>query len=261
MGRIIAIANQKGGVGKTTTAINLSACLAVAGESALLIDTDPQANSTSGLGINKEEVNSGLYEVLIKENPAREAILSVADIESLYLLPSSPALAGAEIELVNLPERERRLKRALLYLRDEYKYLIIDCPPSLNLLTLNALIAADTILIPLQCEYYALEGLSQLLSTISLVQSRLNPRLSLEGILLTMYDGRTNLSQQVADEVRVHFKDKVYRTIIPCNVRLAEAPSFGKPAIIYDGNSNGAQAYIQLAEEVMAEQQFSVNNM
>ncbi len=252
MGRTIAIANQKGGVGKTTTAINLSACLAISGEKVLLIDIDPQANTTSGLGIRKEEVNPSIYEVLIGGIPVKEAILSVPDMESLHLLPSSPNLAGAEIELVNLPERERRLEHALSEIKDAYRYIFVDCPPSLSLLTLNALTAADSILIPLQCEYYALEGLSLLLSTVSLVQHRLNPHLRIEGILLTMYDGRTNLSQQVAKEVRSHFREKVYQTIIPCNVRLAEAPSFGRPAILYDFNSNGSQAYIRLAQEVVA---------
>ncbi|MFH1563501.1 MAG: AAA family ATPase [Nitrospirota bacterium] len=250
MGRIITIANQKGGVGKTTTAVNLAACLAMLGQDCLLVDMDPQGNSTSGLGFDKHKCEPNIYEVLIGKEPVSKAILKT-DLEHLDLIPSNVTLTGAEIELVSIEERELQLKKALTEIKDNYKYIFIDTPPSLGLLTLNSLVAAETVLIPIQCEYYALEGLGQLLGTITLVQSRLNPDLKVEGMLLTMFDARTNLSQQITAEIKKCFKDKVYQTIIPCNVRLSEAPSFGKPIILYDINSTGAESYISLAREII----------
>lgn len=250
MGRVIAIANQKGGVGKTTSAINLSACLAYLGKKTLLIDIDPQGNTTSGVGIEKGDVERCIYNVLIEDCKVEDTILPTA-VEGLYIVPSTIQLAGAEIELVPTISREVRLKRAIETVKDDYDYIIIDCPPSLGLLTLNSLTAADSVLIPVQCEYYALEGLSQLLNTVRLVQKHLNHHLAIEGVLLTMLDARTNLGLQVIDEVKKYFREKVFRTIIPRNVRLGEAPSHGQPIITYDPKSRGAEVYIELAKEVI----------
>lgn len=250
MGRVIAIANQKGGVGKTTTAVNLSACLAVAENRTLLVDIDPQANSTSGLGFDPKKIKNSIYEVLVQGLEVSEAVLST-ELEYLRLVPSTIRLVGAEIELVSAISRESILRHALKDIRNQFQFILIDCPPSLGLLTLNALTAADSVLIPIQCEYYALEGLGQLLNTVRLVQRHLNPKLEIEGVLLTMYDGRLNLSRQVADEVRKYFEDKVFRTVINRNVRLSEAPSFGKPIILYDAVSTGAENYMSLAEEIL----------
>ncbi|MEW6096636.1 MAG: AAA family ATPase [bacterium] len=251
MGRIITIANQKGGVGKTTTAINVSACLSMLGQHCLIVDMDPQANATSGLGFDKHKCNPNIYEVLIGKEPINKAICKT-ELEHLDLIPSNVTLTGAEIELVPIERRESKLKDAIAELKNDYQYIFIDTPPSLGLLTLNSLVAGNTVLIPIQCEYYALEGLGQLLGTITLVQNKLNPNLTIEGILLTMFDARTNLSQQITAEIRKCFKDKVYQTIIPCNVRLSEAPSFGKPIILYEITSTGAEAYMQLAREIIS---------
>ncbi|ARJ39052.1 ParA family protein [Sporosarcina sp. P21c] len=250
MGKIIAIANQKGGVGKTTTSVNLSACLAHLGKKVLLIDSDPQGNATSGVGVNKGDVQDCIYNMLIDDVPVRDVILPT-DIENLEIVPATISLAGAEIELVSTISREVRMKHAIQDIKDDYDYVIIDCPPSLGLLTLNALTASDSIIIPVQCEYYALEGLSQLLSTIRLVQKHLNEALYIDGVLLTMFDARTNLGIQVIEEVKKYFQDKVYTTIIPRNVRLSEAPSHGKPIILYDPRSKGAEVYSELAKEVV----------
>jgi chromosome partitioning protein len=240
--------NQKGGVGKTTTNVNLSACIAVRGKKVLVVDIDPQGNTTSGLGIDKKELRKTIYDVLIGEEKAEDVIIQTA-VENLSIIPSSVQLAGAEIELTGFEEREKMLKKALEGIRDEYQYVFIDCPPSLGLLTINALTAADSVLIPIQCEYYALEGVSQLMNTIWLVQRGLNPDLKVEGVVLSMFDGRTNLSIQVVDEVKRYFKGMVYTTIIPRNVRLAEAPSYGVPILMYDPKSKGAEAYEELADE------------
>ena len=250
MGRIIAIANQKGGVGKTTTSVNLSAGLAHLGKKTLLIDIDPQGNASSGVGINKKEIEGCIYDVLIDDEPMKSYIHETK-VENLSIIPATMSLAGAEIELVSAISREIRLKRALDEVKNDYDFIIIDCPPSLGLLTINALTASDGVLIPVQCEYYALEGLSQLLSTVRLVQKHLNKDLVIEGVLLTMLDARTNLGLQVIEEVKKYFRDKVYKTIIPRNVRLSEAPSHGKPIILYDARSRGSDTYLELAREVI----------
>ena len=250
MGRIIAIANQKGGVGKTTTAINLSACLAETGKKVLTIDLDPQGNTTSGLGVNKAEQEHTTYELLIGEDPV-EACLLKEVLPNLDMLPSNINLSGAEIEMIGIEQKEFVLKKEIDKIRDQYDFVIIDCPPSLNMLTVNAMTTADTVLVPIQCEYYALEGLSQLIHTINLVKQRLNPVLELEGVVFTMYDARTNLSLQVVENVKSSLKNTVYKTIIPRNVRLAEAPSHGMPITLYDTRSAGAESYRLLAEEVI----------
>lgn len=249
MGKIISVANQKGGVGKTTTSVNLGACLAYIGKKVLLVDTDPQGNATSGAGIDKGDVQQCIYDVLVDDVEIKD-VVKPTEVEGLFSVPATIQLAGAEIELVPTISREVRLKRALAEVKDDYDFIIIDCPPSLGLLTINALTASDTVLIPVQCEYYALEGLSQLLSTVRLVQKHLNHELMIEGVLLTMLDARTNLGLQVIEEVKKYFQDKVYRTIIPRNVRLSEAPSHGEPIIVYDPKSRGAEVYLDLAKEV-----------
>ena len=251
MVRVTACTNQKGGVGKTTTVVNLAAYLALSGTSTLVIDIDPQGNATSGLGIDRRALERSVYDALIDRAPLDEVIVGTA-VDGLDLMPSSPALSGAEIELVDVPARERRLAASLAGLNGRYERVLIDCPPSLGLLTVNALTAADGVLIPIQTEYYALEGLSQLVNTIRLVREELNPRLEIDGVLLTMYDGRTNLSAQVAAEVRRHMDGTVFETVVPRSVRLSEAPSHGLPIALYDPSSRGAHAYDNLAAEVMA---------
>ena len=252
MGRIIAIANQKGGVGKTTTAINLSACLAEAGKKVLVIDLDPQGNTTSGFGLDKEELTNTVYELMLDECTIRESMYSIEGIEGLKLIPSDVNLAGAEIELLGINEKEYILKNEVDYIKDDYDFVIIDCPPSLNMLTINAMTTADSVLVPIQCEYYALEGISQLMHTIDLVQERLNDNLKIDGVVFTMYDSRTNLSSDVVDTVKENLNAYVYQTIIPRNVRLAEAPSHGLPINVYDGKSAGAESYRNLAKEVIS---------
>lgn len=254
MGKIISIANQKGGVGKTTTSVNLSACLAQLGSEVLLVDIDPQGNATSGVGINKADIDQCIYNVLVEDTEAENVCVST-NVDRLDIIPATIQLAGAEIELVPTISREIRLKKSLEKLKEKYDYIIIDCPPSLGLLTINALTSSDTVMIPVQCEFYALEGLSQLLNTIRLVQKHLNKNLMIEGVLLTMLDARTNLGIQVIEEVKKYFQDKVYRSIIPRNIRLGEAPSHGKPIIIYDPKSKGAEVYSELAKEVIADEQ------
>ncbi|MFW5947018.1 MAG: ParA family protein [Gemmatimonadota bacterium] len=251
MSRVIAIANQKGGVGKTTTAINLGACLAVAEKRTLIVDIDPQGNATSGMGVERGELEASIYDVLVEGADVRRVARKEVHFPYLDMVPSTRDLVGAEVELVNTADRELVLRRGLAEIRDEYDYILVDSPPSLGLLTLNTMAAADSVLIPIQCEFYALEGLSQLLNTVRLVQRNLNPRLEIDGVLLTMYDQRLNLSRQVADEAKEYFGDRVYQTVIPRNVRLAEAPSFGKPIVLYDILSTGAQAYLALAREMI----------
>jgi len=250
MSKVIAIANQKGGVGKTTTAVNLSSCLAVKGKKVLIIDIDPQGNTSSGLGVDKTSIDTSIYDVIINNIPINDTFIETK-IDNLLISPSNIQLAGAEVELVSVISRETRLKFAIESIRSEFDFIIIDCPPSLGLITVNALTAADTILVPIQCEYYALEGLSQLMNTVKIVQKHLNPSLKVEGVVLTMFDARTNLSIQVVDEVKKYFGNKVYRTIIPRNVRLSEAPSYGLPIILYDSKSKGAECYMELAGEVI----------
>ena len=250
MGQVIAIVNQKGGVGKSTTAVNLGACLAELGKSVLLVDVDPQGNATSGIGVNKQEVKSCIYDVIVGDATLRE-VVQATELENLHVAPARIDLAGAEVELVSMMSREYRLKNAIDKIRDQYDYVLIDAPPSLGLLTLNALTAADFALIPIQCEYYALEGVSQLMGTISLVRTHLNDTLDIKGVLMTMYDARTNLSEQVVEEVRKHFGSIVFNVVIPRNVRLSEAPSFGQSIIQYDPSSKGAEAYRRLAREVV----------
>ena len=250
MGRIIAVANQKGGVGKSTTAINLSACLAEKGKKVLAIDMDPQGNTTSGFGVDKNGIENTLYELLLGEAETKDTIVKDV-VENLDLIPSNINLSGAEIELVGIDDKEFILKGITDKLRRKYDYIILDCPPSLNMLTINALTAATSVLVPIQCEYYALEGLSQLMHTIELVKERLNPDLDMEGVVFTMYDSRTNLSMQVVENVKSHLNQKVFKTLIPRNIRLAEAPSYGQPINMYDSKSAGAEAYMSLAEEVI----------
>ena len=248
MGKVVAIFNQKGGVGKTTTNVNLSACIANKGKKVCVIDIDPQGNTTSGFGVDKNQGNANIYGVLMGDVNIKDTIVKNT-YNNIDLIPSSDELAGAEIELVDIDSREKILKRAIDSIKRDYEYIFVDCPPSLGLLTINALSAVDSVLIPIQCEYYALEGVSQLMKTLQLVKNSLNPKLEVQGVVLSMFDGRTNLSIQVVEEVKNYFKGKVYTTIIPRNVRLAEAPSHGKPIIYYDNKSKGAEAYIELAEE------------
>lgn len=249
MGKIISVANQKGGVGKTTTTVNLSTILAKKGKKVLLIDTDPQGNATSGLGVSKD-IELSVYDILIGDTEFDETLQETA-IKNLKVCPSNISLAGAEVQLVSMMSREQRLKTKLDKIKDQYDYILIDCPPSLGLVTLNAFTASDSVLIPVQCEYFALEGLGQLLNTVNLVKKHLNKNLEIEGALLTMYDARTNLSNQVVKEVKKYFEDKVYKTVIPRNVRLSEAPSYGMPITVYDPRSKGAKAYEKFAKELL----------
>lgn len=250
MGRIIAIANQKGGVGKTTTAINLSACLAEKGQKVLAIDMDPQGNMTSGLGLDKDSIEKNIYDLMIGESDVKEVLQKDA-LDNLDVIPTSIDLSAAEIELIGVEDKEYIIKNAIEKIKDNYDYVIIDCPPSLNMLTINAMTTADSVLVPIQCEYYALEGLSQLIHTVELVKERLNPVLEIEGVVFTMYDARTNLSLQVVENVKDNLQQNIYKTIIPRNIRLAEAPSYGMPINLYDPKSAGADSYMRLADEVM----------
>ena len=250
MGRIIAIANQKGGVGKTTTSINLSSCIAAKGKKVLVVDIDPQGNTTSGYGIEKNDLDNTIYELMLGDCSIEDCIIKDV-IENISILPSNVNLAAAEIELIGVDKKEYILKNEIDWVKDRYDYIIIDCPPSLSLLTVNAMTTADSVLVPIQCEYYALEGLSQLIHTVNLVKERLNPNLEMEGVVFTMYDSRANLSAQVVENVKSHLNQKVYRTVIPRNIRLAEAPSYGQPINIYDPKSAGAESYLALAEEVI----------
>ncbi|MBI5215864.1 MAG: ParA family protein [Ignavibacteriae bacterium] len=259
MGKVITITNQKGGVGKTTTAINLSATVAIAEFPTLLIDIDPQANATSGIGFDPRQERTNIYDVLINGTPPHEAIIKT-ETPFLSLLPSTINLVGAEVELVGTEGRERMLLNVVEKLRNDFKFIFVDCPPSLGLLTLNGLVAADTVLIPVQCEYYALEGLGQLLNTINMVQQGLNPKLSIEGVLMTMYDGRLKLSNQILTEIRNYFGEKAYSTVISRNVRLSEAPSYGKPIIMYDAASTGARSYMDAAKEFLSRQTNSIQH-
>ncbi len=252
MGKIIAIANQKGGVGKTTSAINLAASLAVLEQRTLLIDADPQANSTSGLGINPKDVENGIYECMVDGVKPSEAIVKNTHLKMLDIIPSHIDLVGAEVEMVSIERREEKMREALKSIKNDYDYIIIDCSPSLGLITINALTAADSIIIPVQCEYFALEGLGKLLNTIKIIQTRLNPNLEIEGILLTLYDSRTSLGNQVVEEVRTHFQKMTFKTIIPRNVKLSESPSFGLPVIVHDAESKGAISYLNLANEILS---------
>lgn len=250
MGKIVAIANQKGGVGKTTSAINLAASLAVLEHKTLLVDADPQANSTSGLGLNPKEIKTGIYECMVDGVDPHDAIVQ-NELKYLHILPSHIDLVGAEVEMVSIERREEKMRDALAKIKDDYDFIIIDCSPSLGLITINALTAADSVIIPVQCEYFALEGLGKLLNTIKIIQTRLNPRLEIEGILLTLYDSRTSLGNQVVQEVKTHFKNIAFNTIIPRNVKLSESPSFGLPAIVHDAESKGAVSYLNLAHEIL----------
>ena len=250
MGRIIAIANQKGGIGKTTTAINLSACLAEKGQKVLAIDMDPQGNMTSGLGLDKDSIEKNIYDLMIGESDVKEVLQKDA-LDNLDVIPTSIDLSAAEIELIGVEDKEYIIKNAIEEIKDNYDYVIIDCPPSLNMLTINAMTTADSVLVPIQCEYYALEGLSQLIHTVELVKERLNPVLEIEGVVFTMYDARTNLSLQVVENVKDNLQQNIYKTIIPRNIRLAEAPSYGMPINLYDSKSAGADSYMRLADEVM----------